>query len=110
MLRLCCNSPVALGQWIAYYDQNGRGFAQPDAYTIHGGRVVLFEAKLTQSEQAEGQCMDLYVPLLRKIYGMDVVACQVFKNMRYEVRNRVDGLEAVLASPSGYWLWHWLGE
>lgn len=96
-------------QWIIFIDRNGRGFAQPDLIWVNPHRIVLFEFKLTQSDPARGQCLELYVPLLSHIYSREVLSCQVFKNIRYECPELIDDIPALLKS-KGYCQWHHLGE
>lgn len=81
------------------------GYAQPDAFVLLENKVLLLEAKLTQSDQAEAQCTKLYVPLLERIYGRPVVSAQVFKNIRYETPTMVESLEE-LTQREGHWQWH----
>ena len=92
-------------QWIAFSDENGKGMAQPDAFILLPGQILLFECKLTQKEGAEKQVRELYQPLLEHIYGLPVVCCQVFKNIRWLGPNMVEGAED-LVGRKGYWLWH----
>jgi hypothetical protein len=92
-------------QWLQFSDADGLGFAQPDAFVVFEDEVLLFEAKLTQSDQAQGQCLELYVPLLENIYSRPCVACQVFKNIRYTVPEMIE-YAFELRGKKGYWQWH----
>src|SRR5256885_1619164 len=50
------------GQWLRYLDANGPGFAQPDFYLVGPHSTIVWEAKLTQREQAYRQISQLYRP------------------------------------------------
>lgn len=100
---------LLVGQWIRFEDVNGRGFAQPDAFTVLPTLVVVFEAKLTQADGAEAQCEQLYRPLLEYIYKRPVVTCQVFRNIRYSSSREVAHPNDLIGR-TGHWCWHHLGE
>lgn len=110
LLKRELSDELITDQWIHFQDANGRGYAQPDFYAVLDDRVLLFEAKLTQNDSAKDQCLKLYVPLLTYIYGRPVVACQVFKNIRYVPGNLITDWRELLAAPGRYYLWHNLGD
>lgn len=97
-------------QWIYFIDRNGHGYAQPDLYFLGETRLLLLECKLTQSDSAEDQCRKLYEPLLRQIYGLPIVSCQVFKNIRYRTQTMVENWDELLTKTDGHWQWHYLAE
>ncbi len=99
-----------LGQWILFNDKFGVGWAQPDAYILMEERIFLFEVKLTQSDSAVPQLLSLYLPLLRKIYNLPILCCQVCKNLRYIPKKLVETPQEVLANPGpGVFVWHFIG-
>ena len=59
------------------------------------------------SDQAESQTMELYVPLLEWIYRRPVVACEVFKNFRGAVPT-VNGLRELAQRPQGFCRMNWI--
>ncbi len=102
---------LRLSQWILFVDDNGTGWAQPDAYILMPDRILLIECKLTQSDVATPQLLSLYLPLLRKIYNLPIVCLQVCHNLRYVPKRLVEGPEELLANPGpGVFVWHYLGD
>lgn len=99
-------------QWIRFIDANGRGYAQPDHYWVGPRSVVVFEAKLTQRDEALRQIGRLYRPLLRHIYGLPVVGVVVCKRLVYRPGSwQVLGPEEVLGVvKEEIFTWHWLGR
>ena len=70
-------------QWIAFRDENGRGWAQPDGFIVMADLVLVLEMKLTQTFTAVDQIKFLYKPLLEKIYSLPVLGLQVCKGLRH---------------------------
>lgn len=102
---------LKLGQWLLFADDNGIGWAQPDAYILMGDRILLMECKLTQSDVATPQLLSLYLPLLRKIYNLPILCLQVCHNLRYVPKKIVEGPKELLEAPGpGVYLWHYLGD
>ena len=100
-----------LGQWVLFADDNGTGWAQPDAYIVRSDGILLIECKLTQSDVATPQLLSLYLPLLRKIYNLPILCLQVCHNLRYVPKKFVEGPRELLAAPGpGVYLWHFLGD
>lgn len=99
-------------QWIAFIDQNGRGYAQTDYFLETESNIILFESKLTQRGTALTQMGHLYRPLLQHIFKKPVVGLQVCKNMlwdpgKWEVREP----EALLGyTAEDLFTWHWMGR
>lgn len=93
------------GIWIQYADANGIGYAQPDAFVVLKAEILLFEAKLTQSDQAQDQCEKLYKPLLEDLFDKPCRCCQVFKNIRYLSADMINCVEQ-LKGKKEYQLWH----
>lgn len=74
---------LSKGRWIRFEDANGLGWAQPDVLLVRKNRVNIFECKLTETNTAWAQLIDLYSPLLRFIYPEEELRrIQVCKNLR----------------------------
>ena len=102
---------LKLSQWISFGDENGAGWAQPDAYILMEDGILLIECKLTQSDTATPQLLSLYLPLLRKIYNLPILCLQVCHNLRYVPKKLVEGPRELLENPGpGVYVWHHLGD
>ncbi len=103
---------LTLKQWILFTDENGVGWAQPDAYIITEQRILLIEAKLTQTDSATPQLLALYLPLLRHIFvDVPIVCLQVCQNLRYVPKKFVESPQELLANPGpGVYTWHFRGD
>jgi len=99
-------------QWFRFEDENGRGYCQTDYYIICAGFIVLLECKLTQTQMAEGQMTELYVPILKHIYECPIICVQVFKNVRHKISNRLSDISILTEEPNhpktGVWNWHYI--
>ena len=104
------NGELFLNQWILFADQFGIGWAQPDAYILMESRILLLEAKLTQTDSATPQLLSLYLPLLRQIYNLPILCAQVCHNLRYVPKKIVEGPQEILKNPGpGVFVWHFIG-
>lgn len=102
---------LRLSQWLLFADENGIGWAQPDAYILMEKGILLMECKLTQSDVATPQLLSLYLPLLRKIYNLPILCLQVCHNLRYVPKKLVEGPKELLESPGpGVYVWHYIGD
>ncbi len=102
---------LRLSQWLLFADENGIGWAQPDAYILMEKGILLMECKLTQSDVATPQLLSLYLPLLRKIYNLPILCLQVCHNLRYVPKKLIEGPKELLAVPGpGVFVWHFLGD
>ena len=102
---------LRLSQWLLFADDNGIGWAQPDAYIIMKNGILLMECKLTQSDVATPQLLSLYLPLLRKIYNLPILCLQVCHNLRYVPKKIVEGPQELLEAPGpGVYVWHYIGD
>lgn len=93
------------GQWITFTDANGPGFAQPDYFILQPEQVLLFECKLTQTEEAWRQLRSLYGPLLAHIFERPIISVQVCHNL-------TSTPPIIITSPSSSKdgaILHWLG-
>lgn len=72
---------VVCNQWIEYWDQNGPGAAETDAFIVLPSRVILFDAKLTAKWAYWPQLELCYAPLLEKIYDRPVHSAQIGRNV-----------------------------
>lgn len=86
------------------------GYAGIDVLLLSKDCLVIVEAKLTQTPNAELQIRELYFPLVKLIYPQRrVQSLCVFKNMRDDV-STIDNLQQVLDSAvEGTFHWHFLG-
>lgn len=76
---------VMLNPWIKYTDANGMGWCSPDAVVIPNDNSppVIFEVKLTVTDDAIKELDNLYAPLLRKLLGVrKIKRVQVAHNLR----------------------------
>lgn len=81
------NARVTHGPWIEYYDQEGRGFAQPDAIVEGAGWIVVVECKRTFVEEALQKLEYFYKPLVQALYPSCVIYCvQVCKHLTPQAR------------------------
>ena len=106
---------LCYSQWFQYWDQNGSGFACPDLFIVRPDSLVLFEAKLTYTPNAESQMRELYAPILEAQFRKPIVSCVVFRNATPEVsrlpgplvRNLADLLEwGPEADSTDTFYWH----
>ena len=105
-----CARDLFIGQWLAFLDGNGRGFAQPDAYLVGPHSIVVFEVKLTQHPNGLQQIHQLYRPLLGFIYEKPVTGILICRNLVTSPgRWGISDPELVLDDTSGNtYTWHWL--
>lgn len=100
------------GQWLSFYDSNGRGYAQPDYYLVGATCVLVVEVKLKQNTDAHLQLNGLYRPLLERLYKLPCLMLQVFKFPRWEPDAFRLASLAILPPPAQAQIWelHWLGD
>lgn len=96
--------------WIQFEDANGWGLASPDIVLVAPDRVVVLEAKLSQTAAAEHQLVKTYFPLLSLLFAKPVFGIQVCKNMyehpKHSVRNLVGHLDGDLDEILPVMTWH----
>jgi hypothetical protein len=102
------------GQWYEYLADGQRGFCQPDVVVPFERSLLVLECKLKNIEQARGQLIQLYVPVLRACYSRDVRAVVVSRSLSalpddaLVARNL---LEAIQLTGNGVMpVLHWLGR
>lgn len=102
---------IVLSPWFAFTDDNGRGYAQPDALLICPDRVVIFEAKYTQRGSGYTQISLLYAPIIEHVYRKPFVGVQVCKVLQTSPGSSgIEFPEQALTEELGRLLtWHFLG-
>jgi len=106
-------TPCAHGPWFEFEDRNGYGCCQPDILWPWEGGIIVFEAKLSNVDQAYKQLSGLYLPVIALARGKKTSGVIVTKSL-HRVRNTnlvVESLPGALALISrGYIpILHWLG-
>lgn len=104
------------GSWLEYRGgentlRSGKAYAQPDHYIVQPEVILLFECKLTQTDEAEAQLVSLYTPLLEHLYKRPVLKTQVCKNIRHSIGPlEIHHPRELLAYPrSTPHTWNWIG-
>lgn len=105
-----CGSWLELREGVSCL-RSGKAYAQPDHYIIQEKCILLFECKLTQTDEAEVQLVALYEPLLEHLYKKPVLKIQVCKNIRHAIGPlEINNLVELLAYPrSAPHTWNWIG-
>lgn len=100
------------GQWFEFEDDNGHGYCQID-FLLEEEKAVL-EVKLTEVEAARQELTDLYLPVLRHIYGPNVRGIVVARHLTRETDlDRVCDslpLALIVARTRGIPTLHWIGK
>lgn len=100
------------GQWFEFEDDNGHGYCQVD-FLLKEEKAVL-EVKLTEVEAARQELRDLYIPVLRYIYGPLVRGVVVARHLTRETDlDRVCDslpLALIVARTRGIPTLHWIGK
>lgn len=90
-------------QWLAFEDENGVGYAQPDYFILRPDNVLLLECKLSQVDSAWDQLELLYAPLLGHLFSRPCIPVQVCKNLR-----ATDGVVTSIMDARPGSVFHWL--
>ena len=102
------------GQWYEYSADGQTGYCQPDVVVPLAGAVLVLECKLKNVEQAEGQLVQLYLPLLRAAYAKPVWGIIVARSLSalpkgsLVARNLLEALQ--MAKGDVVPVLHWLGR
>lgn len=113
-LRLGLGTAAIHGQWFEFEDLNGRGWCQVDWIVPWSeGTLVVLECKLTWTPEAFRQLGGLYVPIVEKVWGCEVLGLQVCRNLvpglsSVVVGDLERGVEVAKAGREA--CWHWLGS
>src|SRR5258706_3509947 len=101
------------GPWFTFKDINGFGYCQPDFLLNLHNLAVILECKYTWTPVAWGQMELLYVPVLQRALGKQVIGIQLCKRLVPEaaagcriVSNLGNGL--ILAHGGERVALHWL--
>jgi len=101
---------VQVGKWIEFYDGNGGGYAQPDAFVVGPFSTIVFEVKLKETTWGHNQVEHLYRPLLHGIYRRPVVCVLVCKFISFPPESLIANPQALLdETDERTHIWHWLG-
>jgi hypothetical protein len=68
--------------WFEFEDDNGHGFCSPDLLLVGTKRTLVLECKLSDGAQGWMQVSGLYAPVLRGVFGMEVVPVVVTRTLR----------------------------
>ena len=106
---------VKHGQWFRFRDAGGVGYCQPDVLALSSAeghhRLLVIEAKLTQTREGEAQLSRLYVPLMARLYQVPIIPILIFRNILWEAERQLGALEDALRLPvrsgSAPWHLHW---
>ena len=102
------------GQWFEFCADGTTGYCQPDVVVPCTGAVLVLECKLKNVEQAERQLVQLYLPILRKCYGLPVRAIIVARSLSALPNGALVArnlLEAIQMTGAGFVpVLHWLGR
>lgn len=106
------------GPWFKFTDRRGTHYCQPDFIFGYDGVLWVLEVKHSLVESGFRQMEELYLPVLRKAYGVDVIGVQVCKNLArldtWEDRPKIFGALAPAMDYAGSLIrpravWHWQG-
>jgi len=92
---------VKHGQWFKFRDKKGTNYCQTDILALgeKADRLILIEAKLTQTIEGELKLNHLYVPLMRKVYGIPVFPVLAYRNALEPVEHQVKDLREMFSMP-----------
>jgi hypothetical protein len=103
------------GQWFEFEDANGLGWCQTDFILRRGDLLVVLECKHTWTPDGFRQLHGLYLPVVERWSGREVLGIQVCKRLVPGDLGLIFGeLEdavrwAKLSSPKGRVVWHCVG-
>lgn len=104
------------GAWFEFGDRNGRHLCQPDFIFGFDSVLWVLEVKYSLVESGFLQMEQLYIPVLRKVYGKEVYGIQVCRNLglsySFSPRPRImPSLDTAMHVAAGgkRSVWHWPG-
>ncbi len=107
--------PHALhGQWFEYCADGKRGYCQPDVLVHFALATLVLECKLRNVEEAQGQIVQLYSPVLQRAYNKPVRAIIVARSLSalpsdvLVARTLLEALQ--MANAGEVPVLHWLGR
>ena len=102
------------GQWYEFLADGKHGYCQPDIVVLLTGAVLVLECKLKNVEEAQGQLVQLYAPVLHCAYNRPVRAIIVARSLSALPPGAIvatDLLQALQLTKSGEMpVLHWLGR
>lgn len=98
---------ITYHQWIEFYDQNGKGWCEPELFIL-GGELILMEVKLTGGPHGKAQMEHLYKPLLENIFERSVRCLLICKYKTEETPGPfVDSVEEFIKGGESFATLHW---
>jgi hypothetical protein len=104
---------VRHGQWFVYHADGNLGYCQTDFIRLSSGCVHVLECKLSNVEEATEQFLDLYFPILKKVYALPVYGIIVTKSVHRvpDLAHITSSLsEALRLAETRVPVLHWLGR
>jgi hypothetical protein len=112
--QLRCTLPdVKHGQWFVYHADGLLGYCQTDFIRHSSTATYVLECKLSNVEQATEQLLDLYFPVLRRVYDKPVYGIIVTRSVHRvpDLAHITNSLsEALRLAESRVPVLHWLGR
>lgn len=97
-------------QWIEFFADGKRGWAEPEFFVEFSTQVILMECKLTGGILGKIQMEWLYKPLLQAILGKPVRCLLVCKYLTQDTPGPFfNSPEAFFASDEPFGTWHNIG-
>lgn len=90
------------GQWFHFRDVNGVGFCQTDALLVTEKEIIIFECKLTDTDQGRTQLTQLYYPVVEMACGKKVRGVIVSRHLTRttDIKNTTNILADALRIPA----------
>jgi hypothetical protein len=73
--------PAEHNPWYEYEDDNGHGFCSPDLVMPGKVRTLVMECKLSNWREGWEQVEGLYLPVLKMVFGQDVVPVVIVRRV-----------------------------
>jgi hypothetical protein len=104
---------VKHGQWFVYHADGLLGYCQTDFLRVGASAVHVIECKLTNVEEACEQLLDLYFPVLRRVYSLPIYGIIVTRSLHRtpDLAKVTSSLSAALSlSYDRVPVLHWMGH